>query len=127
MSTSSWASARSRALRSGNGKTASLPVNIAMAGRNTRASKGEKPCDLPAVRGNKVAVGSGWPVDQAFEPEPPQVVGHLVGCVLRYTHTQQVGHVLAQIVIAKAVNQMVEQRERQKQCHHARLSELQAR
>jgi hypothetical protein len=36
------ASARSRALRSGNGKTASLPVNIAMAGRNTRASGREK-------------------------------------------------------------------------------------
>src|SRR6266851_8494477 len=42
MSTSSWASARSRALRSGNGRTASLPVNIAMAGRNTRASRREK-------------------------------------------------------------------------------------
>jgi hypothetical protein len=34
---------------------------------------------------------------------------------------------LAQIVVTKAVNQMVEQRERQKQCRHARLSELQAR
>jgi hypothetical protein len=42
---------------------------------------------------------------------PPQVVGHLVGCVLSYTHAQQVGDVLAQIVVTKAINQLVEQRE----------------
>ena len=39
---------------------------------------------------------------------------HLVGCLLRYAHARQVGHVLAQIMVTKAANQMVEQRERQK-------------
>jgi hypothetical protein len=52
--------------------------------------------------------------ESAFESESPQVVGHLVGCVLCYAHAQQV-RLVAQIVVAETVNQMVEQSERQRQ------------
>jgi hypothetical protein len=42
---------------------------------------GEQHCDLPAQRGEVVAVGVGDPFDQPLASEPAQVVGGLTGRV----------------------------------------------
>ena len=71
MRRSSCPSTRSGAWRSGKGRTASFAVNIAMAGRKTRASKREnRRATFQPYGGNEVTVGFGWPENQSFEASP---------------------------------------------------------
>jgi hypothetical protein len=43
----------------------------------------------------------------------PKIVGHLVGRVLGQRHAQQIRHLLSEIVIAEAIDQVVKHGERQ--------------
>ena len=125
MSSSRCVSARSSEARSGNGRTASLPVNIATAGRKTLASKPrEQPRDLPAAWCDKVAMGFGWPEDQALQSQTTQIVGLSTG-VIRDGNAQKVGDQPAQVAIMEAVDQVLKQGQCQKQRHNAGLAELQ--
>jgi hypothetical protein len=49
-----------------------------------------------------------------------------MGSILGQRHPQQIRHVLAEVAVAKAVNQMLKQCQRQQQRHHPRLAELQS-
>ena len=101
---------------------------MAMAGRNTRASSREnKTGNLPTVGRDEVAIGFGRTIDQALQPEPSQVIGHLVGSVLGQRYAQQIRDLLPEIAIAKAVDEMMKHGERQQQRHRPRLAELQSR
>ena len=42
-------------------------------------------------------------------------------------HAQQIGHLLPEIAVAKAIDEVLKQRQRQQQRHHPRLAELQSR
>jgi len=81
---------------------------MAMAGRNTRASAREQPGDLPAVRGDEVAIGFGWTVNQALQAESPQVIRHLVGSVIGQRNAQQIRYVLPEIVVAETIDEVLE-------------------
>jgi hypothetical protein len=56
--------------------------------------------DADAVCGEHVVVGVREPADQAVEPQPTQVVGHLAGGVLRAA--EEPGHQDAQVLIGEA-------------------------
>ncbi len=54
-----WASTRSRALRRGKGKTASVVVNTGHSGpEDTRFQTREQSATLPAVRCDEISVGA---------------------------------------------------------------------
>ena len=69
----------------------------------------------------------GWPVNQAFETQPSQVVSHLAGRVVLVGHAEQIDHQGAQVPIVEAVDQMLEQGKSHQQGHHTRLAKLQGR
>lgn len=83
--------------------------------------------DFPAVRGQKVAMGAGWAVDETFQPQAPQIVRHLGRRVGGRLDSQQVGHMTAQIAVAEALDQVREQAQRHSQSHHPRIAKLQPR
>ena len=73
---------------------------MAMAGRNAGppvARGAGRLSDFPAIRGDEVAIGFGWSVNQAFQPESPQGVDHLVGRVIGQRHAQQIRYLLPEI------------------------------
>ncbi len=81
---------RSKLAASKTAERHELPVNIAMAGRNTPGLHPRKQAgDLPTVGSDELAMGFGWTVDQTLQPEA-QVAGHLVGSVLGQRHAQQI-------------------------------------
>ena len=47
-----------------------------------------------------------WPADQSLQPQLPQIIGHLAGCVLGDGNTQQVHHQRPQIAIVETINEM---------------------
>jgi len=87
----------------------------------------EQPGDLPGVGRDEVAIGSWWTVDLSPSAAAAASRGHLVGSVLGQRHAQQIRHLLPEIAIAKAINEVMKHSERQQQRHHPRLAELQPR
>ena len=83
----------------------------------------EQPADLPSVRGEEVSVCALLPVDDPFAQQPSQIIGHLIQRVVLRSGAQQGCHVLPQIAIAEAVDQVLEQSEGDKQSHDSRVAE----
>src|SRR3954451_6978106 len=97
MSVSSWASVRLRAWRKGNGKTVGAAEHCHGGPEYASIQAGEQAGDLPAVGRGEVTMSSWRAVNQTFEPEPPEIIGHLVGSVFGAVDAQQIGDVLPQI------------------------------
>ena len=78
--------------------------------------------DFEPVAGRGIPMRLRDTVDQAFEPESPEVVGHL-GRGIRTTEERF--HVGAEITIAEAAREMGEGAEGLEERHHARVAEAQ--
>ncbi len=50
-----------------------------------------------------------------------------MGCVFGQRHSQQIRYLFPEIVITKAIDEVMKHRERQQQRHHSRLAQLQSR
>ena len=51
-------------------------------------------------------IGAPRSVNQAFEAQTSQIVGHLAGGVIGQRYSQQIGHLLPQFPIAEAIDQV---------------------
>ena len=75
----------------------------------------------------EVTVGFGRPEYEPFQAQPAQIIGHLAGGVLLAGDSEQRNNVLTEIAVVKAVDEMLKQRQRYQQSHHAGLAEFQCR
>jgi hypothetical protein len=60
---------------------------------------------------------SGWAVDETFQAQAPQIVGHLGRRVGSRLDSQQVGLMTPEIAVAEALDQLREQAQRHPQSH----------
>ena len=89
---------------------------------NTQIDLGVEEGDSEPVAGGAVAVRLGNAMNQPFETQAPQVVGHLRGGVRT---TEQGFDVRAEVTIAESAGQMAKGAERLAQCHDTGVAKAQ--
>ena len=113
MSSSSWASTRVERSAQRKGQDGVVAGEHGDGGPEYASLQArEQPGDFPAIRRDEVAVGAWRPEDQAFEPQAPQIVGHLAGGVFARGDAEQIGDQCPQVAIMETVDQVLEQTSR---------------
>ena len=111
----------SRAARSGRGSGSSAgEQGRPLGSQDAQIELGVEEGDLEAVAGGGVAMRLRDAMDEPFEPQPAQVVGHLGGGVRAAEQRFDLG---AQVAIAEAARQMGKAGEGLEERHHARVTE----
>ena len=83
---------------------------------------------FPTIRCDEVAIGvRGGRKIMPLEAKAAQIVSHLAGGGMPRRDVEQIGDELPQIAIVESADQVLEQRQGEKQSHHPGLAKLQCR
>jgi len=85
---------------------------------------GKEDGDSSPIGGKKITIGGRNSGDDPFEPESPEIISHLAGCVM--IGCQKGSHLYPEATVGESIDEMNKQRERQEKTHHPRVSKLHA-